>query len=451
MLFPELRQLLKRFVPDSGEPIALNLKTVGPEFGLMREAQWYMQNGYPQIAAILSGGMPAWSGESVSRESALSHSVVWACNRIISESVGFLPAVMMQETSAGKRAATEHPMYRAMKNAPNEETTAQSFRETLTSHCLMEGGGFAKIIRRSGASKTAIALEQLLPAQVKTSREKQGQKRLVYEILDQNGRTEATYIVEPGKPHDILHLRGLGWDGVRGYSVIEKGRNSIGSALAAEKNIALLWANGGRVPYHIEHPTRFKNDDDFKNFRKDWRQVYAEPHNAPILENGMVLKQDGMSMQDAQGIENRAYTVAEICRWFSISPHLAQDLSHATFSNIEHLALEFVKHTLGPWLVRHEQEFYRCVLTPEEKNQGYYLKHNVNALLRGDLETRMTAFATMLQNGIANIDEVRDLEDWNPLPNGAGEGYHIQLNMGSVGKDGQVQAPQGIVRLGSSA
>jgi HK97 family phage portal protein len=221
----------------------------------------------------------------------------------------------------------------------------------------------------------------------------------------------------------------MGFDGVRGYNVIQVGRNSMGSAIAGEKNLAAFWASGGRTPYHLEHPTRFRNDQDFAKFRKDWKETYADPHNAPILENGMLYKQDGVSMRDAQGIENRAFTVPEICRWFSVSPHLVADLSRATFSNIEHLALEFVKLTLSPWIARWEQEFKRCVLTAEERAQGYYLKYNVNALLRGDFQTRMSGYATELQNGIASIDEVRDLEDWNPLPDGAGAHHHIQLNM----------------------
>ena len=122
-------------------------------------------------------------------------------------------------------------------------------------------------------------------------------------------------------------------------------------------------------------------------------------------------------------------TIHEICRWFGVPPHLVGDLSRATFSNIEQLALEFVKLTLSAWLTRWEQELWRCVLTPEEKTQNYLWRHNLNALLRGDFPCRMTGYATMLQNGIACQDEIRDLEDWNPIQDGIGTGYHIQLNM----------------------
>ena len=192
---------------------------------------------------------------------------------------------------------------------------------------------------------------------------------------------------------------------------------------------ARFFANGGRVPYLLEHAQKFKNDADFDKFRDDWEKTYQQAHKAPILENGLSYKQIGLSMADSQMLETRLFDIHEICRWFLVSPHLVGDLSRATFSNIEQLALEFVKMTLSAWITRWEQELWRCVLTPEEKTQGYFFKHNLNALLRGDFQSRMTGYATMLQNGVASVDDVRDLEDWNRLPDGIGEDYHIQLNM----------------------
>lgn len=439
MLFPELRQALKRLIPDSGEPISLNLKSdyfdttysaggPGAYFNQSADAAWYFQNGYSQIYSILAGGLPGWSGEAVSINTALMHPTVWACNRIISESIGYIPASLMRSVGSEKSVISDHPMHSAMHNAPNDEITAQCFREMLTSHCLLGGGGFAKIIRRSGTG-VAIEMEHLLPQQVVPDREKQGQKRLVYVIKNETGTTDKTYTVERGKPHDILHVRGLGWDGVRGYSVIQMARNSIGTAIAQERNVAAFWRGGGRVPYILEMEKKFKTDEEFEKFRADWEAVYSVPGRAPITENGTKYKQIGLSMVDSQSLETRNFTISEICRWFSVSPHLVGDLSRATFSNIEHLALEFVKLTLSTWISRWEQDFWRCVLTPEEKAAGYFLRHNVNALLRGDFPTRMAGYASALQNGHMNVDEVRDLEDRNPLPNGGGKAYRFQLNM----------------------
>jgi HK97 family phage portal protein len=449
MIFPELRAAVKGFMQGFGsEPVSLDLKgNVGPTFNAVT-AEWYARNGYPGIYSMLSGGMPAWSGEPVSVGTALNHSVVWACNRIISESVGFLPLNLMQRNSGMTTVADWHPMYSALHDEPNAEMTAMGFPRDANEHCLLRGNAYAKIIRRSGVG-TAIELEPLQPDNVRPDRERTGEKRLVYVVKDGND-PEKVYTVQRGKPQDILHIKGIGEDGIQGYSVVTAARQSVGTALSAERNVARFYAMGGRVPYVLETVNKFRTEHDFDKFRADWERTYAEPHRAPILENGLTYKQIGLSAADAQLLETRQFTVAEICRWFSISPHLVGDLSRATFSNIEQLALDFIKFTLTAWLTRWEQELRRCVLTPQEKAQGYYFKHNVNALLRGDFQSRMAGYATMLQNGIASVNEVRELEDWNPTD--GGDDHHIQLNMQSLpgGVPLTSQAAQ-LIKLGSTA
>lgn len=446
MIFPALVRSIKDHFADKGEPIRLfgERKYAGGISFDAVSAGWYLRQGYPQIYSILTGGMPAWSGEAVSIETALNHSVVWACNRVISESIGFIPALMMQNTSSGKRKATEHPMWSCMVNAPNDEMTAQCLTETMTSHCLMQGNGFAKIQRRSGTG-VAIGLDMLLPQMVCPDREKAGQKRLIY-VIKEPGVADKTYTVQRGKPHDILHLRGLGWDGVRGYSVITMGRQSMGTAIAQERNLARFWANGGRTPYHLEMAQKFKTDEDFEKFRDDWEKTYAEPWRAPLLENGITYKPDGSSMKDAQSLEMRLSAAPELCRWFSVNPHLVQDLSKANYSTIEQLFLEFVTMTLSMWMSRWEGDFWRCVLTPDEKSAGYFLRHNARALLRGDFKTRMDGYSIALQNGIWCIDECRDDDDRDPLPNGAGKAHRFQMNLQTVpGTGAPTTVEQGIL------
>ena len=401
-------------------------------------AGWYARNGYPGIYTLLSGGMPAWSGEPVSLDTALNHSVVWACNRLISETQGATPLVMLQQKGNAKQLATDQPMFSALRHAPNDEMSAMSFQETRTSHCALQGNGYAQIIRRSGTG-TAIELRALDPSQVGVDREKTGQRRLVYIVKHGlggvAGNNETTYTVQAGKPQDILHIRGLGWDGLRGYSVITMARQSIGTSLSVERNVARFYANGGRVPYVLEMARKFPNDGTFDKFRADWEKAYAEPHKVPVLENDLKYKQIGLSAVDSQMLETRLFDIHEICRWFLVSPHLVGDLSRATFSNIEQLALEFVKITMQPWFTRWEQDMWRCVLTPEEKHQGYYFKHNTNELLRGDFLTRMQGYASGLQNGIYVPNECRDFEDMDPYK--GGDVAHIQLNMQSVGAGAQ--------------
>lgn len=436
-MFPALvdavRGAYKAFKAGSGdETLSLDLekKAVGDISFNAVDAGWYARNGYPKLYSLLTGGMPAWSGETVSLQSALNHSVVWACNRLISETQGATPLNMLQQKNGAKQLAVDHPMFSALRNAPNDEQSAMSFQETRTSHTALEGNGFAQIVRRSGTN-TAIQLLPLDPGQVRIEREKTGQKRLVY-LVKYNvdgvaGNNEKTYTVTPGVPQDILHIRGLGWDGLRGHSVIQMARQSIGTSLSVERNVGRFYANGGRVPYHLEMAKRFKDDDAFDKFRVDWEKAYSQPHKVPILENDTKLIQDGLSAVDSQMLETRLFDIHEICRWFLVSPHLVGDLSRATFSNIEQLALEFVKVTMQPWYTRWEQDMWRCVLTPDEKSAGYYFKHNTNELLRGDFLTRMQGYSIMLQNGIASDNEIRDLEDWNPFK--GGDGHYIQLNM----------------------
>ncbi len=388
-------------------------------------ADWYARNGYRGIYSALGGGSPSWSGQTVSLDTALNHSVVWACNRIISETIGFLPLNMMQETSKGKNPAV-HPFSQAIKMMPNIMTTSMNFREALTSHMVLGGNAFAKIIRRSGTG-VAIGLEQLLPASV-VNMDYDKNSVMHYLIKDGNS-AEKSYPVLVDKPQEILHMRGIGSDGIRGYSVIKQARQSIGTALGGEEFAGKFWSNGGRVPYVLKADRRWPDDDSFNKFRAEWEETYSNPHKAPILEPWLTYEKIGMSLADCQLLEARQFAIPEICRWFGISPHLVGDLSRATFANIEQLALEFEKMTLTAWFTRWEQELWRCVLTPEEKGQGYYFKHNAAGLLRGDFVSRMAGYASALQNGTLSQDEVRDMEDRNPIPDGSGQFYRVQLNM----------------------
>lgn len=439
MPLPELGALLKGFLKRfDATPQQLGLKEISfsttQAYG---SNEWYLRNGYRNIYQALGGGSRSWSGEHVSLHSALNHSVVWACNRIISETVGFLPCIMMQKQGDQKLPAESHPMYSGLKNAPNDQMSAMGFSETMTSHCVLRGNAYAQIERRSGTG-VALELYPLHPDKVVPGLD--GSGRLVYVVKDGNA-AEKTFTVERGKPHDIFHMRGIGDDGLVGYSVLHMARQSFGTAIATERNIGNFYARGGRLPYNLKLNQVFKNKEDKEEFRQDWEATYNQPHKAPVLEPWVDYQQTGISLKDQQMLESRLFGINEICRWFLVSPHLVGDLSRATFANIEQLALEFVKLTLATWLTRWEQELWRCVLTPEEKRQGYFWRHNLNALLRGDFATRMAGYSTMLQNGIANQDEIRDLEDWNPIPDGKGEGYHIQLNMQPL-TEGGVPAPE---------
>lgn len=400
-------------------------------------ADWYVRNGFYRLQQAHSDWAASWSGEAVNENSALNLSTYFACKRIISEAVSFLPLDLKVEKNGEKRNATEHPTYRALHNAPNAEMTAMAFRETLTGHAVTGGMAYAQIFRRSG-TKEAIEFWPIPPESVRIEHEPTGEKRLMYFIKDGNS-AERKFTVDRNRPHDILCIPGLGHDGVRGYSVLECARQSLGTALAQERHVGRFFANGGRVPYLVEKALKFKDDKAAEEWREKWMAVYRDPHKPVAIEPGDKYHQIGISAKDSQLLESRLATPAEICRWFLISPIIIGDLSHATFSNVEHLYLQFYKMTLTSWLTRWEQNLWRCVLTPDEKAGGYFFKHNANALLRGDFLTRMQGYAIGLQNGFKNPNEVKALEDENRFD--GGDDYHIQLNMQTLG-DGNPTASQ---------
>lgn len=380
---------------------------------------------YPRLRLALGAGEPTYTGRIVTEATALNCAVVWAAVSVISDAIAAMPLHLYRRGQDDSRErARDHPLYALLHDLPNPETTAFQLRQTMQAHLLTWGNAYARIVRPTGDSQRVLALTLIKPGDI-TRIERRG-GGLVY-FWNENGREQ-----EPISGADMLHLRGLGFDGVQGYSVISMARQTIGLAQIEEEYAAKFFARGGRRPYLLEHPQRFKTDTDFENFREKWEKVYADPDNfyrAPILEGGLKYQELGFDMEDSQFLGARQFGVPEICRWFKVSPHLVHDLSRATFSNIEHLAIEFVTHTLGPWMKRWEQEISRCLLTAEER-QSYYAEFNPDSLLRGDFESRTRGYSTLLQNGVLSINEVRRLENMNAIEGGGD--HHIQLNMQSL-------------------
>lgn len=405
---------------------------------------------YPEIARAVGWGEPSWSGKTLDEWQALNLSTVWACYRVIAETVASLPLHLMAYTVDGKVPADgvdehpKHPLYRVLHDQPNDEMSDDTLRETLTGHCLLWGNAYAQIIRRSTGARETIGLYPWKPTDTRADRV-QADKRLVFIHKDGND-PEKTW--ETG---DVFHLAGLGYDGVTGHSVVTFARQSLGLAAVQDEYVSRFFAAGGRKPYYLKKGTKFRTDQDFERFREKWDAAYGSAnhfHQAPILEGDIELKELGMPLEDAQLLASRQFSVAEICRWFRVPPHLVGDLDRATFTNIEHQGQEFIQQTLMRWLVRWEKAINRQLLTNDEKSR-YYAKHNVNALLRGDFASRMAGYSTALQNGVYSINDVRDLEDWNPIE--GGDDHHIQLNMQSL-PGGEPTAGQqaALVKVGTS-
>ena len=344
---------------------------------------------------------------------------VYACVRILAEAVAGLPLHLYRhKEDGGKEKALEHPLYYLLHTEPNPEMTSFAFRETLMSHLLLWGNAYAQIIR-DGAGRV-LFLYPLLPSKMTVDRTPAGQ--LFYEY-----RTDTGPVIL--RPQDVLHIPGLGFDGLIGYSPIAMAKNAIGMAIATEEYGAKFFSNGANPGGVLEHPGVVK---DPKRVRESWNAVYqgsGNAHRIAVLEEGMKFNAIGIPPEQAQFLQTRKFQINEIARIFRVPPHMVGDLEKSSFSNIEQQSLEFVKYTLDPWVVRWEQAVQKALLLPSEK-RAYFAKFNVDGLLRGDYQSRMTGYATGRQNGWLSANDIRELEDMNRIPAElGGDLYLINGNM----------------------
>lgn len=230
-------------------------------------------------------------------------------------------------------------------------------------------------------------------------------------------------------PSDVLHIPGLGFDGLVGYSPIAMAKNAIGLAIAAEEYGSKFYANGAAPSGVLEHPGTLK---DPGRVRESWQATFGGSANAnkvAVLEEGMKYTPISISPNEAQFLETRKFQINEIARIFRVPPHMVGDLEKSSFSNIEQQSLEFVKYTLDPWVIRWEQALYRTLLSDEEKKTVFF-KFNVEGLLRGDYASRMSGYATARQNGWMSANDIRELEDLDRIPAElGGDLYLVNGNM----------------------
>ena len=295
-------------------------------------------------------------------------------------------------------------------------------------HLLLWGNAYAQIIRNGKGE--VVALYPLMPNKMAVDRDSSG--RLYYKYYrgsDEAIRSKEHEVVL--SPYDVLQIPGLGFDGLVGYSPIAMAKNAIGLAIATEEFGAKFFANGAAPSGVLEHPGTLKNPD---KVRESWNATFGGSHNAnkvAVLEEGMKYSPISISPEQAQFLETRKFQINEIARIFRVPPHMVGDLEKSSFSNIEQQSLEFVKYTLEPWLVRWEQSMVRSLLTPSEKRE-YFIKFNVDGLLRGDYASRMSGYATARQNGWMSANDIRELENLDRIP--AKEGGDLYLINGNMTK-----------------
>ena len=370
------------------------------------------------------------SGKPVNERTAMQTTAVYACVRILAEAVASLPLhVYEYQDDGGKKLVHEHPLYYLLHDEPNPEMTSFVFRETLMSHLLIWGNAYAQIIR-DGAGRV-LGLYPLLPDKMEVQRDDRGNIYYVYSRNSDENPVFKEYGNIKLKAEDVLHIPGLGFDGLIGYSPIAMAKNAVGMTLACEEYGASFFANGANPGGVLEHPGVLK---DPSKVRESWNSVYRGVNNAhkiAVLEEGMKYQQIGIPPEEAQFLETRKFQINEIARLYRIPPHMVGDLDKSSFSNIEQQSLEFVKYTLDPWVIRWEQSLQRSLLLPGEKGK-YFIKLNVDGLLRGDYQSRMNGYAVGRQNGWFSANDIREMENMNPIPDE--EGGNLYLVNGAMTK-----------------
>ena len=298
------------------------------------------------------------SGKRVNERSAMQMTAVYSCVRILSEAVASLPLHVYKYTETGTAKATEHPLYTILHDEPNPEMTSFVFRETLMTHLLLWGNAYAQIIRNGRGE--VIALYPLMPNRMTVDRDEHG--RLYYEYKRSNDdapiNKKSTVRLSPS---DVLHIPGLGFDGLVGYSPIAMAKNAIGLAIATEEYGSKFFANGAAPSGVLEHPGTLK---DPARIRESWQQTFggsANSNKIAVLEEGMKYTPISISPEQAQFLETRKFQINEIARIFRVPPHMIGDLEKSSFYNIEQQSLEFVKYTLDPWVSRWEQSIARSL------------------------------------------------------------------------------------------
>lgn len=374
------------------------------------------------------------AGKNVNERSAMQMTAVYSCVRILAEAVAGLPLHLYRyKEDGGKERAIDNNLYHLLHDEPNKEMSSFIFRETLMTHLLLWGNAYAQIIRNGKGE--VVALYPLMPNKMQVDRDENGELYYIYTRSSDEAKTMEGVTVHL-TPRDVLHIPGLGFDGLVGYSPIAMAKNAIGLAIATEEYGAKFFANGAAPSGVLEHPGTIK---DPSRLRENWNSTFGGSANSgkvAVLEEGMKYTPISISPEQAQFLETRKFQIDEIARIFRVPPHMVGDLEKSSFSNIEQQSLEFVKYTLDPWVIRWEQSLSRALLNEDEKRK-YFFKFNLEGLLRGDYESRMSGYAVARQNGWMSANDIRELENMDKIPaEDGGDLYLINGNMLPLNKAG---------------
>lgn len=378
----------------------------------------------PQQWLVSWLGAPTDAGVDVDEFSALRAAAVFACIRIISETIASLPVHVFESTAEGANKVRGGLYHRMLAVEPNPLMSAATFREVLTSHLAGWGNAFAEITRNGRGEP--VELWPLRPDRTTPElREIGGTTRLVYKTVADDG----TVRLLPSE--DVLHIPLFGLDGLVGYSPIQQSRNAIGLTLASEKFGASFYKNGA-IPGTVLMSPKALSDTAAKRIRESFNAAHqgsGSSHKTVVLEDGLDIKSLGIPPADAQHLENRRFQLEEIARIFRVPLSFLQSSVGNTFASSEAQDLAFAKYTILPYVVKWEQEINRKIFTGAQASK-YFVKFNMNGLQRGVFRDRMEALVRSVQGGLMTPNEARALEDLPPLP--GGDELYLQQNMSGI-------------------
>lgn len=403
-------------------------------------AAWYQRNGYTRLAQLYGMGQHTDAGVVVNVETAMRCGPVAACTRSICSPIASMPLPAMRKDGVKTILEPSSRLHRILNLEPNGFQTPQKWRETTLHWALNHGNGYAKIMRAANMGEP-VALIPIHPSLLIKKDIVRGVPEYLFRI---NGKEERL------SNRDVFHLQGHSEDGVNGIGVVELGKESIGRAMAMEAYGGTFFGRGGVRAGLLKRTMPFADSAAQERFEDEWQKKYRNGkdsfhRNILLVANskgsdGWEWEGIGSQPSEAQLVEQSRAVVADICRFYGVSPTLAQDLTDAHYNNIEHLWRAHLNTALTRWMTAFEQEAYRVLLTDAQKAAGWCVKHDASGFLRGDFKTMLEAIAAALEKGLITINEGREMIDFDPM-DGA-DALYIQLNRQTVPGTGQPTAAE---------
>lgn len=382
-------------------------------------SEWYRRQGFHRLADRLDGYPD--DDFSISDKAALQQSTWFCCVKVLGEDIGIEPCFLYQRDPATDyiRKAKEDPLYELLHDLPNPETNAGTFFEALTAHAAAVGHGYAHIMRNTAG--TVVGLWPIMPDSIRRRHTDRG--TLFYEIYNR-GQWDSVDRAE------VLDIPGFSWSGGEGESVARLAKRTLRLAMAQEKYAGDFFERDATPGVAIEYPAGTSlSDPAVQNIKKGYKES-VRSHDVAVLREGAKLNVVGKTNVESQLLEQRRFQVLEVCRWFRMPSFKLGDLERMTFSNVEQVRIDYTTNVLRPWNKRWRESIYRCLLTPEQRREGYYAELSVRAHLEGDFKTQTEGFRALLEKGVYSINEVRAWYNLNPIE--GGDSHHIQMNMQSV-------------------